>query len=295
VRKILLSLTLIVLQSCQSNTLRKDYHDAPIDHGYKSAEIIIGEDRYLGVAAIGLDENQAFSFKVAGIYSGVIRVKSDACNYSESKTYSNFAEVEFTPSQVSSGRCLYDIFIEPHFEAKLANRIRWRGVSGILLVRRSLIRAVALASQDESGVPHKISWPSVENTKVFLRGCGFDFQNVFVASQTPIEIEDQIDPKENLCVIDGFARTLKEINLISILISRFDKGFEKLSQPQIKFFDQSISVVADSAVSVIGFNGRSVFSNQAEFLRADGVLRLYAASGRTSFCEIKKGEAKCYQ
>lgn len=285
-------MSLGIISGCLNARLRNDFRPSPLDTGYHSAEIIVSGEHYFGVTAQRADIGQPFVFEVGGIANGTIEITSTECNLQSKKTYTNFANVKFEVTSPAK-RCLIQIFVFPQFTADQANKIQWRGLSGIILLRRSA-RTLARISQIRSGADFSVDLDLKEDSRVYLAGCGTRHDETVNRPMWSLRIESNLQSVTRQCVIDGFIKGKSGITDVAILISRFSDDVQKLPIPEIKFNRRSFTVNGDASVAVIGFNGKAVYGSRAKFMNDTGLLRLYSVKGRSVFCEIGEGVAKCF-
>lgn len=237
--------------------------------------------------------DQPFSFKVVGVHNGVITVKSRACNYDVSKAYKNFSEVTFEIPDWSPLRCLYEVFVDPFFSIEESGGVEWRGLTGILLIRRSK-EAIISATQLRRGDLYTFSVNLKRKSRVYIKGCGFSYDLSSDAKPLKLEFYPDLNLDQPVCVLDGVITSGLLRTDISILLSVFANDFKKLSIPEINYKNPFLKIGAESSVSLINFNSLSLFSSKALFENKPGTLRLYTASGRFIFCQVGDKDFKCF-
>jgi len=188
---------------------------------------------------------------------------------------------------------LFSIFVSPQFSEKEADKQTWRGMQGLLLLRRSAF-ALVRAEQLRRGAFYTFTFDVQKRAKIYLRGCGTSYSAVHEPSSIHLEL-DSVDADGSPCVVDGFAKASDGIVDIGLLVTRFDDDFARLAEPVIEQTGGMFKVFADSSVSLISFDGQSVFGNEAKFMVKAGTLKLYTVKGRAAYCRVyNNGEYKCF-
>lgn len=282
------------LISCAKGTLRNDFRESPLDNNYHSAEIVVQGQRHFGVASMKADENQPFSFSVVGIHRGVIRVKSNACRIDELRTYDSTDEVSFK-FKLRGDRCLLDIFVEPQFTLKESDGVKWRGLSGVLLVRANAF--MIAARQIQSDEVYSLSFDLLERTTLTVVGCGFRYSGVHDKGEATLDIESSFDYDDKICVLDGLMKSSSSSKSFSILLSRYSSLVNRLPTPAFSFGGSDFGVVVDRSVSLMSFQGQDVFDIEHRFgvdISKPKVFRAFTAKGRYLFCNIlSSSEVRC--
>jgi hypothetical protein len=287
-----------MLSSCQLETLRSDYRESALKTNYHAAEIISKDGtRSIGLAAFTIDPMKPVEFSVQGYGSGYVRIHSDACDIDESKTYSDFALVDFTVFTADT-RCLLDVFVEPQFKASQASGIKWQGMSGVILLKRNKYPVTFVTKQISLGktISLPLNLPD-ESQRVFIDGCGFRFDHHMVMSSLNLRIDLGLDFKDKLCVIEGFIDG-KQHQEISILVSQYNIDYAPLPIPEVSFGPAlgTFYVNADESVSIMNYGHQTKFSNASHFENEPArnyALRLYTVQGRTEVCDFIRGVVKC--
>lgn len=281
---------MFALSGCVSGGLKNDYKPAALDTGFHSADIIVNGQHNLGVAAAQADPGQPFYFRVGGIGNGFVRVTSEVCKFDQSKTYTKSQDVWFKV-QPFGVRCLYRIFVQPQFTEDQAGKREWRGLSGVLLLRRTKAPTILRAVQVESRKVFPLVIPAERGSKVFLKGCSFSGESITASADLELDVDDFFS--DDICVIDGFVKQKDEVKAIAILVSRYEGTFMPLPEPEIKLTSTKIRVNADSSVSLLAFLSQEKFESSAEFKMEPGTLKGYTVKGRAFYCMVSEGVYKC--
>lgn len=296
----LLAVVFGVKMSHQSNGLKEDFREAPLATGYKNAEIVINGQHHLGIATLKADVNQPFSFSVGGVHRGEISVSSEECEFSETKHYDGSGLTEFKIPASTFDRCLFNIFVTPQFTAKEADKIQWRGMHGVILVRKSK-NALLRADQYIDKKLFHYAFEVEPGSRVYLKGCGFDIDQKVKDDYFELD-EKNYNPNYEMasgevCIMDGFVKSKSgKILDLAFLWSSYSEELSKLSQPQIRILDGKLEVMADTAASLISFDGETIFKNQGKFEARTSVIRFYTSKGRYGFCDLVEGSGfRCWQ
>lgn len=284
----------MVAACATGNTLRRDHQKSPLDSNYHSALIKTPLKTFYGVGVAQADLGQPFTFSVQGIHQGTIHVTSPMCGVDESRYYSDSEEVSFTVT-LTGERCLFGITVMPQFSIEESDGIEWRGLSGVLLLRRSY-RSMNLHVVRELRTRRIRLAPQVNfKSRMVLRGCGLLFDQVVAATPSitlpPSGIEGD-------CVVEGFIQNEFESQVMVYYVSRFSPQFSKLAPPKIKFGIDQIRAEAESSVSLMTFQSVSTFGRDSEFSydpTLNRVLSLYTVKGRAAYCTIDGfGGIECF-
>lgn len=290
--KLVLTLTMLTVVGCSSFSLKPDYTFSSSDSNYHSAEIVTESAHNFGVVAARADVFQPYTFSVAGIYKGIISVKSKECGYDESVSYSNTGLVTFEVPVRE--RCLYQIMVKPYFTASESNGVAWRGMTGLLMLRgndRAHVKAIQL--RDDAYATVNFNFAS--RTRLYIKGCGFQHDDWHEKGLFTLEINDDEYGQAGDCILDGSLYSDSGNRTpISILLSRFSSDYIRLPLPEIVYEKTGTSVWADPSVSLISKNKITVFDNFINFLGPFEVLRFYTSKGRYAFC-VYKENFRCYR
>ena len=169
--KIVLAVVVFVIMGCQKATLKRDVVRSPLDSNYHSALIITSFGENFGVAVDRAEMDQPYTFRVQGIHSGTITVASRECGFSERKYYENSEIVDFTVS-LKAERCLFGITVMPQFTAEESGGVEWRGVTGVLALRKAYQTMMLGSFRGPSNKPVKVPLNINGSARVFLAGCG---------------------------------------------------------------------------------------------------------------------------
>lgn len=284
----------LVVTACASKGLKRDYSKSPLDSNYHSALIRTPFNTFYGVAVDQADTDRPFSFSVQGIYQGTINVSSAMCGFNETKYYNNSEEVSFSVT-LKGERCLFGITIMPQFTTEESDGVEWRGVSGILLLRRAYQGLNLFAVRSPRTKPVTIKPPAIANSELAVFGCGILFhQNI---TSLPTFTLDPV-PLEGDCVVEGFSRYGNIALPFTYYISRYSPNFSNLSFPKIGFNGSTMKVDAESSVSLMSFQSVSTFGRSYTFdydATLNRFLSVYTSKGRTAYCNVSGfGDVQCF-
>jgi hypothetical protein len=290
----------LVLVKCTTQKLKTDNFPSALDSNYYSAELQINNKKYMGVAAVKVPSKEPFVFSVTGYHDGLIRAESEECGYSATQMYKNFSTVQFIMDMRGHDRCLVTIFVYPEFTEKLAGKIYWRGMKGLVAVVKDDRGFQGSANRIKGFSDYLVKLDVKRDaTRFFAKGCGDTIDKTFSKGKNIISTKAIDDEKNRVCILEGFLKGPGVNDTVLVLSSHYDLDFVKLSIPKIVSEYRTLKVYAESNVSVMNFKGETVFGNEYVFTHDsmdDGVLRMMTTQGRTMFCEVHGlEEPKCFQ
>lgn len=289
---ILICLTILTLVGCKSVYLRDDFLSSAIDSNYYSADLIIEGNNYKGISLVKAQDHEPFIFYVAGIYNGYINIKSNDCNIDQSKSYKNSALTSFVVDLKENDRCLISVNVFPQFEKEIANGFKWKSVKGLIAIKKEKYKQFNYQSYQVTKHIHILFPFSAEqdNSRVFIKGCGFKFDKTFNKGSHLIKISSNDLDFNSTCILEGFIKNKIQDESVTILVTNYELGFRPLPEPHILFKNNKIEILADSNVSFISLGSQFLFSNVGELKleEPEVIIRLYSIKGRTLSCKINK-------
>lgn len=290
----LIILVVFAVSGCVQNRLKPDFAISPLEANYHSALIHTKDGFHFGVAMGKAEVNEVYSFEVRGIHRGTVRVSSNNCAFDQSKYYKNSEMVAFNVP-MRRERCIFGISVTPQFSERESKFQSWRGVSGVLVLRRPFFSSRFQAVQERTDRSVALDFKTLTDSTLYLVGCGMSLKQEF-RDFMQVRVPDSSKPND--CVIEAVIQNDKDTDLFVFYISRFSPEFQKLSIPAILRERHKLIVEAESSVTYMNFQGVASFGHSEVFdfdTGFDKILLLYSSQGRVTYCNIKSSEEiECY-
>ncbi len=275
---------------CQGKRIKPD--NVNFNHKYHAAEILADNKSHIGLAAFKVELNRPFLFSVQGIHNGRIRVDSNSCGIHETQSYSNFEEVPFmvTPKKV----CVIAISIYPEFTTDESRGVMWRHFTALLVLWPT--EENFLAKTKQFYLTEKVNYEFEEFSGSYFSydGCGITQHTGYLE----VGIKTYNFPsltRRDFCMYYGFIHNPNRSMDSVMLASFFDDTFQKLAYPEIQFRKGEIIVFSDQNVSMLNFNGKTIWSNKGIFSNpySPRKLRVITTGGRQVVCDIYLEKYSC--
>lgn len=297
------------LFGCQTHKLHNDPNIAAVAVGYPSIEFQACGNLYNGLGTCYLRKDQSLSLinlKIQGYYKGTGRVFSEACDVDQSFTYEDHALVSIKmPEGLVKRSCVFNMVLSPEYPNQYESGLEVFPLTGSLILRashgehiwRGEVRKVSGNWHSFLSLP---LWSPTNRAYVGFFGCGRNYEQFFDAYNGLLEIPLElgvIKEPNTVCVADGAAMTdaLWDYSF-TVVIAQYatelpqvakwqGMGFTPLAEPSISLSGNSISILGEEAVSLIGLNGLYVLGNKAVYHNFErgkkGSIRLVTVKGRT--------------
>ena len=296
------------------NTFKKKLHDDPniaaYAVGYPSIEFQACGNLFNGLGVCYFKKGESLSFlnlKIQGYYKGTGRVFSESCGVDQSFTYEEHELVQVKlPETLVSHSCVFNMMLSPEYPNQYESGLEVYPLVGTLIMRaahavsiwRGEVRKVSGNWRSILSLP---LWSPEKKAMVGIYGCGIRYEQELQIAEgvldIPLELAVLKEPN-TLCVAEGVALvkeafwdygfTVAIAQYATILpdVAKWQgMGFTPLSEPSIKLTGNNLSIVAESAVSFIGVNGKYELGNKAMFFNFEtgkkGSIRLGTVKGRT--------------
>lgn len=291
---------MIAIVKCSTQKLRTDNSPAALDSNYYSAEIDIENKKYFGLAIGKAPTSGPFEFSVTGYYTGIIRVESDECNYTESKKYVNYSTEKFSLDMGKHKRCLISISVFPEFTTGVAGKQYWYGTKGLVMVYADKRPLIANMYRGHGFGEFNFKFTTYfDVTRFFIKGCGIKFDQTYFKGRNIEFFHVNADENNKICIMEGFLKSKKSDDTVLFLNNFYDESYIRLPIPKFDIEYRKLTVHADQSVSVMNFKGETILSNEGTFVHdtsVKGYLRMMTVKGRIMMCEVEGlGDPKCFQ